>query len=145
MTSVQVEHISDVRKKITFEVPQEKVLAVLDAEYHDLKKTIQLKGFRKGKVPLSVLRSYFKDKVQAEASRKIIEETFEPGLQENSITLVSVVKIEPEALNQDKPFKYIADIEVPPPLELKDYKGQAEETCPGRQGRPRKFEARGTP
>ncbi len=122
MTSVQIEDISDVRKKVTFEVPQEKVSEMIDAEYRDLKKSAQIKGFRRGKVPLSILRSYFRAKVEADASRRIIEETFEPSLQQNKITLVSVVKIEPEEVHEDKPFKYVAEIEVPPPLDVKDYK-----------------------
>jgi trigger factor len=123
MTSIQVEDISDVKKKVFFEIPSERVAEMLDAEYRDLKKTAQIKGFRKGKAPLNILRSYFKDKVQADASRKMIEETFRPGLEENKITLVSVIKIEPEALEADKPFKYWAEIEVTPPIEVKDYKG----------------------
>ncbi len=32
MTSIEVEHISDVKKKLTFEVPQERVLEVVDSE-----------------------------------------------------------------------------------------------------------------
>jgi len=123
MTTIQVENISDVRKKVIFEVPQEKVTEMIDAEYRDLKKSVQIKGFRKGKAPLSIIRNYFKEKVEADASRRIIEETFEPSLQENQITLVSVVKIEPEKVQEDKPFKYVAEIEVPPPVDVKDYKG----------------------
>lgn len=123
MTTVQVENISDVKKKVTFEVPQERVVEMIDAQYRDLKKTAQIRGFRRGKVPLSILKSYFKDQVQADATRKIIEETFEPGLEENKITVVSVIKIEPESVAEDKPFKYIAEIEVAPQVELKEYKG----------------------
>ena len=59
MTSIQVENLSDVKKKIIFEVPQERVLEVVGAQYKDLKKNAQIKGFRRGKVPLNILRSLF--------------------------------------------------------------------------------------
>ncbi len=123
MTSIQVEDLSDVKKKVTFEVPQERVLEVVGAQYNDLRKNAQVKGFRRGKVPLNILRNYFKDKVQGDAAKQLIEETFKPGLDERRITLVSVLSIDPEAVEEGKPFKYTAEIEVPPQIEVKDYNG----------------------
>jgi trigger factor len=123
MTNIQVEDLTEIKKKITFEVPQQKVLEMLDAEYRDLKKNVQIKGFRKGKVPLEIVRGYFRTKVESDIARKIIEETFQPGLDEKKIVPVSVIKIDPETVEAGKPFKYTAEIEVPPPIEVKDYKG----------------------
>jgi trigger factor len=123
MTNIQVEDLTEIKKKVTFEIPQEKVLEMMDAEYRDLKKNVQIKGFRKGKVPLDIVRGYFKTKVEADIARKIIEETFQPGLDEKKIVPVSVIKIDPEVVETGKPFKYTAEIEVPPPIEVKDYKG----------------------
>ncbi len=123
MTSIQVEDLSDVKKKVTFEVPEEKVLEVMDAQYKDLKKNVQIKGFRKGRVPLPILRSYFKSKVQADATRQIIEETLKPGLDEQNLKPLSVTNIDSETLEEGKPFKYTAEIEVPPRIEVKEYKG----------------------
>ncbi|MGO9117897.1 MAG: trigger factor [Desulfomonilaceae bacterium] len=123
MTSIQVENLSDVKKKIIFEVPQERVLEVVGAQYKDLKKNAQIKGFRRGKVPLNILRSYFKDKVQGDAAKQLIEETFKPGLEEQQITLVSVLSIDPDTVEEGKPFKYTAEIEVPPQIEVKGYDG----------------------
>jgi len=123
MTNIQVEDLTEIKKKVTFEIPQEKVLEMMDAEYRDLKKNVQIKGFRKGKVPLDIVRGYFKTKVEADIARKIIEETFQSGLDEKKIVPVSVIKIDPEVVETGKPFKYTAEIEVPPPIEVKDYKG----------------------
>lgn len=123
MTNIQVEDLTEIKKKVTFEIPQEKVLEMMDAEYKDLKKNVQIKGFRKGKVPLDIVRGYFKTKVEADIARKIIEETFQPGLDEKKIIPVSVIKIDPEVVETGKPFKYTAEIEVPPPIEVKDYQG----------------------
>ncbi|MBI4963601.1 MAG: trigger factor [Desulfomonile tiedjei] len=123
MTNIQVEDLSDVKKKVTVEVPQDKVLELLDSQYRDLKKTVQIKGFRKGKVPLEILRSYFKTQVEADTAKKIIEDTLESGLEEKKIVMVSVVKIDPDAVEAGKPFKYTAEIEVPPSIEVRDYTG----------------------
>lgn len=122
MTNIEVEDLSPVKKKITFEVEEEKVLSVIDSEYQNLKKTVQIKGFRKGKVPLNIIRSYFKGKVEADAVRKVIDETFEPALTERDIKPVSVLAVEPDAIETGKPFRYTAEIEVVPAFEINDYK-----------------------
>ena len=38
MTNIQVEDLTEIKKKVTFEIPQEKVLEMMDAESKDLKK-----------------------------------------------------------------------------------------------------------
>ncbi len=123
MTNILVEDLSVVKKKITFEVPEETMTSLLDAEYRDLKRNAQIKGFRKGKVPLNILRSYFKSKVEADVVRKVIDETFEPALDDKKIIPVSVLRIDPEVFESGKPFKYTAEIEVTPPVEAKGYRG----------------------
>jgi trigger factor len=122
MTNIQVENVSDIKKKVSFEIPQERVLEVMDAQYKDLKKTVQIKGFRRGKVPMEILRIHFKSQVQADAARQIIEETMSPGLEEQKIKPVSVVNIDSDGVEEGKPFKFIAEIEVLPPLEIQGYK-----------------------
>lgn len=123
MTNIEIEDISSVKKKLTFEIPEQEVADVVDAQYRDLKRNTQIKGFRKGKVPLNILKTYFKGKVEAEAAQKMIEETFQPGLDERKINPIAVISINPEAVEVGKSFKYTAEIEVPPPIEVKDYKG----------------------
>jgi trigger factor len=59
MTNIQVEDLSAVRKKVTFEVPQDRVSETLEAQYKDLKKNAQIKGFRRGKVPMEIIRNRF--------------------------------------------------------------------------------------
>ena len=123
MTNIQVEDVSDVKKRLTFEVPQDKVVDLLDSQYKDLRKNVQIRGFRKGKAPLTILRAHFGKQVQEEAKRKLIEETFQPGLDEKKITLVSLINLDSQEITGEGPFTYTAEIEVPPPIELKDYKG----------------------
>jgi trigger factor len=125
MTNIQVEDLSSVKKKVIVEVPQDRVLEVMSAQYKDLKKTVQLKGFRRGKVPLPILRSFFKDKVQADAARQMIEETLKTGLDERNITPLSVLNIDQESLEEGKAFKFTAEIEVPPHIEVQNFKGLA--------------------
>lgn len=123
MTTVLVEDLSDVKKRVTFEIESEKVKDVVDTQYNDLKKNIQLKGFRKGKAPLSLIKSYFKKQVEADAARKIIDETFEPALKKEKLNAISVLNLDPGPLEDGEVFKYTAEIEIPPKLDVTGYKG----------------------
>ncbi len=123
MTNIQVEDLSAVRKKVTFEVPQDRVSETLDAQYKDLKRNAQIKGFRRGKVPMEILKNLFREQVQGDAAKKIIEETFELGLDEKKIKPISVIHLDQEPLEAGKPFIYTVEIEAPPELDVQGYKG----------------------
>jgi trigger factor len=123
MTTIQIENLSDIKKKVTVEVPQEIVETTIAGRYKELGKKAQIKGFRKGKVPMNILKSYFHKDVEAEAIKEIVEQTFDSKLKEENIPIFSVIQIDPEDLALDKPFKYTAEIEVPPAVKVTDYKG----------------------
>ena len=123
MTSIHVEDLSEIRKKLTFEIHESKVDELIDAQYKDLKKNLQIRGFRRGKVPMDIIKSLYKEQVHGDAARKIVEETFELGLDEQKIKPISVISLDPETVEYGKPFKYVAEVEVTPPILVKDYAG----------------------
>ncbi len=123
MTSIHVEDLSEIRKKLTFEIHESKVDELIDAQYKDLKKNLQIRGFRRGKVPMDMIKSLYREQVHGDAARRIIEDTFELGLDEQKIKPVSVLSLDPETVEYGKPFKYVAEVEVTPPIVAKDYAG----------------------
>lgn len=123
MTNIQIEDLSAVRKKVTFEVPQDRVVETLEAQYKDLKKNAQIKGFRRGKVPMEIIRNLFKDQIYNDTAKKIIEDTFELGLDEKKIKPLSVINMDQEPLEPGKPFVYTVEIESIPEIDVKGYKG----------------------
>jgi trigger factor len=123
MTNIHIEDLSAVRKKVTFEVPQDRVTETLEAQYKDLRKTAQIKGFRRGKVPMEIIKNLFKEQVYGDTAKKIIEETFELGLDEKKIKPISVINMDQEPLEPGKPFVYTVEIESTPELDVTGYKG----------------------
>ncbi len=123
MTNIQVEDLSAVRKKVTFEVPQDRVSETLEAQYRDLKKNAQIKGFRRGKVPMEIIKNLFREQVLSDTAKKIIEDTFELGLDEKKIKPITVINLDQEPLDPEKAFVYTVEIEAPPELDVKGYKG----------------------
>ena len=52
---VKIEDKSSVKKVLSFEIPKEDVAKELNKAYNELKKSADVKGFRKGKIPRKVL------------------------------------------------------------------------------------------
>jgi len=79
---VDVEDISTVKKTLNVEIPEADVTRELDKSYKTLKKNIKIKGFRPGKVPLSLLERRFKKDVHAEVSGQLIQNSYVEALRE---------------------------------------------------------------
>lgn len=73
---VKIEDKSTVKKVLSFEVPKEEVTKELDKAYRELKKTADIKGFRKGKIPRKVLENRFAKDVHADVAPRLIQENF---------------------------------------------------------------------
>ena len=62
----------DIEWKIT--IPSEKISNVLNKKYEDLKKNLNLPGFRPGKVPIEVVKKRYSNTVISESMDGIINE-----------------------------------------------------------------------
>ena len=117
------EEISPVKKKISVEIPEDKVTQEVNSFYKELGRTAKIKGFRPGKVPRNILERYFKDYVKTEIVRKLIEDTYPEALSETDLQPVSPPAVDPGEFLEGKPFQYSAVIEVKPEIKLEGYTG----------------------
>jgi trigger factor len=118
---VQVESLDRVRKNIEVTPDEAKVNELRDGIYDDLKKHAKIKGFRPGKVPRSVIQAYYKDYVDDELKRKVIEETMTEALSETHVEPVSEPRV--EFLEDGNEYSYKMECEVTPDFELPEYEG----------------------
>ena len=73
---VNVEQVNELTRKVTITVPGDDVQSKLDEAYGQLQKDSKMKGFRKGKVPRSVIVKSYKQQVEAEVGEKLVQETY---------------------------------------------------------------------
>lgn len=120
---IAVEEISSVTRKMTVTLPAEQVRKALDKKYNKLKKEVNLKGFRRGKVPRAVLEKNFRDQVEAEVGETLIQETYFDAVEEKGLDPVVHPEIAEQKFNADDgTFVYVAMVDVRPEFELKQYK-----------------------
>jgi trigger factor len=123
---VRIEEVSPVEKKMFVEIPWETVSAKLNESYKELGKGVALKGFRKGKVPRSVLEQVYGPRVNAEVAYELVRESFFRANQEHNLAAVAEPRVEEaDPIKKGQPFKFAAIIEVRGEVVPQDYKGLA--------------------
>jgi len=120
---VNVENLSPVKKKISFEIPSERVFSEIEKVYEEIRKTVSIKGFRKGKVPRAIIEKHYGERMEADALKNLINDTYFKALIEKKIMPVSQPEFETDPVKAGEPFKYAAIIETAPEIDLKEYKG----------------------
>ena len=83
--NVSLTDVSPSQKKIRVEIPESKVAEELNKKYRDLAKNTKVKGFRPGKVPLGIIKSYYGKAVEHEVSTQLIQDTFGEALKETDL------------------------------------------------------------
>ncbi len=121
---VQLEEISSVKRKVTIEVPADKVADEIRKSYANIQKKATLAGFRKGKAPLQMIKKMYSHSMQDEVMRKIYEQTLFKALEEHKIEAIDTPMVDDFELPEEgKPFKYSAIVEVLPKFQLGEHKG----------------------
>ena len=121
---VTVEDVSPVEKKLTVSVPWNAVDTRMGEAFRELTRSVQLKGFRKGKVPRSVLERMFGKRVRAEVAGQLVREGFVAAVTEHKLQAVSEPRVEdaPE-IQSGQPFSFTAIVEVRGDIAVGEWKG----------------------
>jgi len=101
------------------QVPAERVEKAVDERLQRMSRTVRLKGFRPGKVPVKVVRQQFGQQVRQEVLGDVMQTTFNEAVVQEKLTPAGGPRIEPISLEQGSDLKYRAIFEVLPEIELK--------------------------
>ncbi|MCK9374974.1 MAG: trigger factor [Syntrophobacterales bacterium] len=121
---VEMENLSEVKRKVRIVVPSAEVTEEVDRAYRQLGKRAKVKGFRPGKVPRSILEMYYHKEIEQEVSDALVRRSLGEVLKEKSLEPVNLSWPEPlptVAAGQD--FRYSVELEVPPEFTAHDYLG----------------------
>ncbi len=118
-----VDAVSGVEKKIRVEVPADEVSRRIEEEFVELRKMVPLKGFRKGKAPMDMVKRMFRDSVRAEVSERLVKESLTDAIKEKDLKVLSMGEVDGGELVEGEDFVFSATVEVVPEVEARDYKG----------------------
>ena len=120
---VEVKELKEHKKSLSIEVPKEEVEKRLSEAYTKISISAFVPGFRKGKVPLKMLKLYYGKEVREQVRGEIIEEYYKKAIDEKDLKVASEPEIKKVELEDGKPLKFEVVVESFPKFEIGKYKG----------------------
>ena len=90
----------------------------IEIRLSELSKTINLKGFRPGKVPADVIKRQFGKAVYGEVLDKILKETSSKAIDEKKIRIAGQPKLDLKTYGEGKDLNYTLEIDELPKIKL---------------------------
>ena len=116
---VTVENIKGLNKDLKVLIDKETMNSYMDEKYEEIKKTVNLKGFRPGKVPREVLKRQFGKAIFGEVLDKVLKETSTKALEEKKIKPAGQPKLDLKTYGEDKELEYVLSITELPKVDIK--------------------------
>lgn len=120
---VRIEEQSSVAKRVTVVVPSNEVAREFSGAYGRLGQRVNLPGFRRGKVPVEVLKKRYGDQVSVEVAKSLVDAGWKHVLKEHKLLPVNTPQFEGqlEPARPDVDFTFSFTVEVPPEVDLLPY------------------------
>ena len=115
---VETTETSPILRTLEVEVDADRVRKAYDRAYRDLAKGARIKGFRPGKAPRSVLERVYGASLAEDIERQLVGETLHEAVEQSGVEPVAEPAVESNAPTEGEPFRYVARVEVRPPIEL---------------------------
>ena len=116
---VTIENKKGLNKDLKVFIDKKTMNTYMDQKYEEIKGTVNLKGFRPGKVPREILKRQFGKAVFSEVLDKVLKDTSTKALQENKIKPAGQPKLDLKTYGEDKELEYIISVTELPKLEIK--------------------------
>ena len=120
---VQVEELSPIERKLSIEVEPERVEDELKRAYSQLSGQVKVAGFRPGKAPRRILEQRYREQVESDVTKRVVERAYYAAIAEHKVEAVSSPQVTNSKLKPGAPFSFEARVEVKPKLDPKDYQG----------------------
>lgn len=118
---IEIDEIKPYVKKIKIELPTEILNKEIEEAYKNLSKSVNIHGFRKGKVPRKVLEHHYNKSVEADVLQKIIPDIYRGVIKDYNIHPLSHPDVEVIKMEQGQPLSFSITVETLPDIILKDY------------------------
>ncbi len=110
-------------RKLTFEIEPAKIKEGLDTAFNRVKKTLNVPGFRKGKVPRQIFNKMFgEESLYQDALNAVLPEAYANAVAESNIKPVAQPEIDVESMEKDSTWVLTAKVTVEPEVKLGQYK-----------------------
>ena len=92
---VSVESTGGLERRMTVQVPADRIESEVDSRLATVGKNAKIKGFRPGKIPLSVIRQRYGGQVRQEVLGELLQSTYVEAINKESLRPAGGPRIEP--------------------------------------------------
>jgi trigger factor len=108
-------------REVSVEVPADVVARETESVVQNYQKLARLPGFRKGKVPVTVVRSRFAGDIRGEVIERLVPRYFREEVEKQKLEPVSQPQVTDLHIKEGEPMRFKATFEVLPPIEVTGY------------------------
>jgi len=117
---VSVESTEGLERRMTVEVPAERVEGEIEKRLKDMSRRAKIKGFRPGKAPLKVIRQQYGPQIREDVVSEMLRNSWIEAISEKKLRPVGSPRIESHKATPADGLSFTAVFEVFPDIELQD-------------------------
>jgi trigger factor len=126
--NVTVEDAGPAIKKVSVEIPEERIKSKLAKQLQDLRREANISGFRVGRAPAKLIERRFGNDIKEQVRRDLISESYGQAVEKNNLQVLGdpeFKEAEKITLPESGPLNYTFEVEVQPEMTLPELSGIA--------------------
>jgi trigger factor len=113
--------LGECEREITVEIPAETFQQEFERQVQRYQKLARIPGFRKGKVPATMIRNRFSSEINSEVVESLLPTHFRQEVEKQGFKPISQPRIYDLQMNPGTPLRFKAAFEVLPEIDVADY------------------------
>jgi len=119
-----LERLSELERRLSVTLPAAEIASEVENRLKRLSRTVKLRGFRPGKVPLKGVAQHFGVQVRQEVLGDAMQRSFGEAVRQQNLRIAGYPQFEPKPLGEGAAeFQYSATFEVYPEVAVGDIAG----------------------
>jgi len=108
----------DIEQSLNITIPTDEIETKVILELNEVQKSSKVKGFRKGKAPLEVVRKMYETEIRLDVINNAMVKKFYDQVEKKGLKPVGKPSLSPESLEKDKDVKFKATFETYPEIRV---------------------------
>lgn len=120
----ELKKLDECTRELTITLTTAELQPHYEKAYKEMQPKVNQEGFRKGRVPIAMIKKMYGKGIEAEADQDLVNDVFRTYTQEENVQVLGTPTLKDIEKNDDG-IKYVIEFETLPTITLKDYKGMS--------------------
>ncbi|GJQ20095.1 MAG: trigger factor [Bacteroidia bacterium] len=118
-----INNISEVSREIEISAKASEIQPFFDKAYGEYRPKVEIKGFRKGKAPLELVKKLYGDMIEQETLPTVASQLYREAVKDQNLRPIGEPVIIDMHYSRGQDFRVKIQYDVRPEIKLKEYKG----------------------